>query len=114
MKPFIKAIGNHLHFWGENYIQIPVITGLLFASIGLFEFLTGRSPIEAPGAIVGWIIQALGCCVVASLTGMTQRFLFGYTSKLKTPPPFKFLCLDSAITCFLLALWSVLIFGLIR
>jgi hypothetical protein len=49
---------------------------------------------------------------VASLTGLTQQFLFGYQHK--KYPSIASGIIDSCVTCFLLLLWSVLIFGLIR
>lgn len=114
IKPFLKSALSHVREWGENYIQIPVIVGLLLGSIWFFKYLTQRSPVENPGAIVGWLINALGVCIVASLTGLSQRFLYGFTSKLKSPPDFSHLILDSCVTSYLLLLWSVLIFGLLR
>ena len=113
MKQILKYIVGHVRYWGENYVILPLVVVALIASIGLFNFLTGRSPLEDVGAIVGWLIQALGVCVVASLTGLTQYFLYGYRSNI-TPCKLSDDIYDASITSFLLVLWSVIIFGLIR
>ena len=110
----ITRFFKHIHYWGENYLILPLMVAFLVGTVLLFNVLTGREPLEDVGAIVGWQINALGICIVVSLTGLTQRFLVGYTARLNNPPQFRNLCLDAAITCFLLSLFSVLIFGLIR
>ncbi len=112
----INHILKHIMFWGETFIALPIIIALLVGSIELFNFLTGRSPLEDAGAIVGWLLNAVGVCVVVSLTGLVQYFLFGYRTHIHTEtlPDLKDDIFDSCVTSFLLLLFSVLVFGLIR
>ena len=112
----LRAIADHLLYWGESYIVTPFILLLLWGSVRLVNSLTGRAPMEDAEAIVGWLMQACGICVVLILTGLTQRFLYGYRAHHRgtTPPPLADDVHDSCVTSFLLLLFSVLIFGLIR
>jgi hypothetical protein len=114
MKSFLKSAMSHIHEWGEQYIAIPVTVFWLFGTIWLINVLTGRQPLESVDSVVGWQVQALGICIAASLTGLIQRFLIGYLSRLTDPPQFRYLLIDVCVTCFLLLLCNVLIFGLIR
>lgn len=110
---FLRYLKNHVFYWGENYVLLPFVVSGLFAAILLVNVLTGRAPMEDAGAIVGWLMQALGICIVVSLTGFTQHFLFGYRSS-SPHPSLVDEAHDSCVTCFLLLLFSVLVFGLIR
>ncbi|MEO6055083.1 MAG: hypothetical protein ABIP97_13830 [Chthoniobacterales bacterium] len=112
MKCHLKKLYGYLHYWGESYIMLPVIVGLLVGAVFLIRFCTGRSSLEDVGAISGWGLQAIGICITASLVGMTQRFLFGYRSKQD--------CLlsddiyDACITFGLLFLFLPFVFGLLH
>lgn len=109
----MKWLRQHVSYWGENYFALPLVVAALVASIVLVNWLTGRAPMDDVGAIVGCLVDALRLCVILTLTGLAQHFLYGY----RGGNPRAMLAddvLDSCVTCFLLLLFSVLIFGLIR
>lgn len=110
-----RSVLSHVLWWGETYVALPVVLGMLLAGVWLVNVLTGRAPLEDAGAVVGWLLNAVGVCVVVSLAGLVQYFLFGYRARHDAGvPPLKDDIHDSCVTCFLLLLFAVLIFGLIR
>jgi len=109
----ISKILTHVRYWGETYIAGPLVLGLLILSAWIVGRLTGRDSVEDIGAIVGTLIDAVRLVIVVILAGLTQYFLFGYRSNRPSPALADDIH-DSCVTCFLLLLWSVLLFGLIR
>lgn len=110
----IAKILQHVRYWGETYIAGPIVVALLILSAWLVGLLTGRDAVEDIGAIVGTLIDAVRLVVVIIMAGLTQHFLFGYRSNDQPYPPIGDDIHDSCVTCFLLLLYSVLLFGLIR
>jgi hypothetical protein len=113
MKNLIKTVWNHVCFWSENYIIIPLYLLAIVSSACLFKLATGYSSTEDIGAIVGWLTQSLGVVLVMSLTGFCQYLLYGYRNK-DNKGPLSGDIHDSCVTSFLLVLFSVLVFGLLK
>lgn len=109
----MKTLWRHLRYWGENYILLPFFLAALVLGTLWVNTLTGRASAEDIGAVVGSLITAVQVCVVITLTGFAQHFLFGYRSQAAS-------CAladdvhDSCVTCFLLLLFSTAVFGWIR
>lgn len=109
----MKTLWQHLRYWGENYVIVPFVVILLIVGTLWVNHLTGRESAEDIGAVVGSLIVAMQMCVVITLTGLTQHFLFGYRSKDPSCSLADDLH-DSCVTCFLLLLFSAAVFGWIR
>ncbi len=109
----LRALWTHVRYWGELYIAGPIVIGLLWLSIVWVNYFTHREVQDDVGAIVGWLLNAIGVVVVVMLAGLTQHFLYGYRSKTQ-PPALADDIFDACVTSFLLLLWSVIVFGLIR
>lgn len=113
MKKLMQFLAAHVWYWGESYVQLPLVMIGLLLSIVLVGLATGRPVLEDVGSLVGWLLQSVGVAVVASLAGLTQHFLFGYRSNSPAPTLADDIH-DSCVTCFLLLLYSALVFGLVR
>lgn len=110
----IAKILQHVRYWGETYIAGPIVIGLLVLSAWFVGLLTGREVVENPGAIVGTLIDAVRIVIVCMMAGIAQHFLYGYRSTLRPHPQLSDDIYDACVTSFLLLLFSVLLFGLIR
>ena len=111
----IESAHKHMLFWGENYILFPLVLALLVGATWFVGILTGRSPLEDVSAIVGTLIDAARLCVAVTMTGLVQRYIYGFRA-LSTDPKAKLSLIihDTCVSSFLLLLFVVVLFGLIR
>lgn len=109
----MKALWQHLQYWGENYLVAPGFVLTLLGGTLLVNHLTGRESAEDIGALVGSLITAVQLCVVLALTGFAQHFLFGYRGN-SAAPALSDDIHDSCVTAFLLSLFSAVAFGWVR
>jgi len=112
-RSFLRWLAAHVSWWKENYFLLPASILALSGSSYLVLALTGYRPRVDVEAISGWCSQAVGVAIVVSLAGLTQQFLYGYRSNGPSPSLGDDIH-DSCVTSFLLLLFSVLVFGLLR
>ena len=106
-------VKKHIQYWAENYVLLPIVLLALVSAAFLVNRLTGRENVEDIGAIVGSLIEGVRIGVVICLAAAAQHILYGYRGDCYGPP-LKDDIFDACVTSFLLLLFSVLVFGLIR
>lgn len=81
LRSFLSLLAFHREVWAW-----PLgIVLLCLAAIHFVVHLTGRAVIDDPGAIVGWLFNAIKIVLALVLTGQAQQHLFGYRSNGENP-----------------------------
>jgi hypothetical protein len=60
----------------ELYLWVPLALALLVGAIHFVQGLSGRAVVDDPGAIVGWLYNAIAAVLVVTLAGQTKPHLF--------------------------------------
>jgi hypothetical protein len=86
---------------------------VLVASLHGVTLLTGRAVIDDPGAIIGFLYNALGILVLVILVGATQEHLFGFrvrnSERATMIPRLRNDIYDSCVSAFLFILFAWLL-----
>lgn len=110
MKENLYKIWNHIKYWRENYIFLPILIILSLISIYFVHALIGRPILESPEFIIGTFYNGVKVLIVAMCTGMLQNALFGYRSS-KAGAKLIDDVYDGLVTIFLLIFTSYLIWN---
>lgn len=114
----MRSLFRHILYHREIYLYPLLAIALTVGAIAGVPLLTGRSVIDDPAAIVGWLYNFCGIVLVALLVGQVQTHLFGYRSDLDSdhlagvptpPPPFRDDIFDACVTAFLFLLFAWLL-----
>jgi|GEM_PF-3328861 len=104
----MKRLIRHLLFNREVYLFPAAAVVLLLAALVGVPLLTGRTVIDDPGAIVGWVYNFCGITLLALLVGQVQQHLFGYRA-LEPGSDIRDDIFDACVTAYLFSLFAWLL-----
>jgi len=109
----LRKFLSHLLRNRELYLFPLVGIAALVAALNGVSLLTGRAVIDDPGAIVGYLYNALGVLVLVALVGATQEHLFGFRvrndERATMIPRLLDDIFDSCVSAFLFLLFAALL-----